>query len=84
MGGKRNRTAEAILGTHRGEDSRRVPKLITNGGGRKTVRSFSGNINIGLNAPEERSNGIFASKLCYLIQLWGGADGYLIARLQVL
>ena len=30
------------------------------------------------------ANGIFASKLCYLIQLWGGADGYLIARLQVL
>ena len=30
------------------------------------------------------ANGIFVSKLCYLIQLWGGADGYLLARLQVL
>ena len=30
------------------------------------------------------ANGIFASKLCYLIQLWGGTEGYLIAGLQVL
>ena len=30
------------------------------------------------------ANGIFLSKLCYLIQLWGGADSYLLARLQVL
>ena len=30
------------------------------------------------------ANGIFLSKLCYLIQLWGGADGYLLGRLQVL
>ena len=47
VGGTRNRTAEAILGVHRGADSRRVPKLITNDGGRKTVPSFAGNINIG-------------------------------------
>ena len=32
---------------HRGADSRRVPKLITNDGGRKTVPSFARNINIG-------------------------------------
>jgi len=56
VGGKRNRTAEAILGTHMSEDSRRVPKLITNGGGRKTVPSFAGNINIGLIGAEEGSN----------------------------
>ena len=30
------------------------------------------------------ANGIFASKLCYLIQLWGGTEGYLIAGLQIL
>ena len=30
------------------------------------------------------ANGIFVSKLCYLIQLWGGADGYLLNSLQVL
>ena len=47
MGGTQNRTAESILGAHRGAHSRRVPKLITNDGGRKTVPSFAGNINIG-------------------------------------
>jgi hypothetical protein len=30
------------------------------------------------------ANGIFMSKLCYLIQLWGSADKYLIKALQVL
>ena len=30
------------------------------------------------------ANGIFISKLCYLIQLWGGAEGYLLQALQVL
>ena len=30
------------------------------------------------------ANGIFMSKLCYLIQLWGGADGYLLHALQVI
>ena len=30
------------------------------------------------------ANGIVISKLCYLIQLWGGCDGYLLKPLQVL
>ena len=30
------------------------------------------------------ANGIFISKLCYLIQVWGGCDSYLLDRLQVL
>ena len=30
------------------------------------------------------ANGIFISKLCYLIQLWGGCEGYLLKALQVL
>ena len=30
------------------------------------------------------ANGIVMSKLCYLIQLWGGCDGYLLKHLQVL
>jgi hypothetical protein len=47
LGGTRNGTAEFILGAHRGAHSRRVPKLITKDGGRKTVPSFAGNINIG-------------------------------------
>ena len=30
------------------------------------------------------ANGIFASKLCYLVQLWGGTEAYLLGHLQVL
>ena len=30
------------------------------------------------------ANGIVMSKLCYLIQLWGGCEGYLLHALQVL
>ena len=30
------------------------------------------------------ANGIFLSKLCYLIQLWGGCDQYLLTALQTL
>ena len=30
------------------------------------------------------ANGIVVSKLCYLIQLWGGCEGYLLHSLQVL
>ena len=30
------------------------------------------------------ANGIFMSKLCYLIQLWGGTEGYLLHALQVI
>ena len=30
------------------------------------------------------ANGIFISKLCYLIELWGGCEGYLLTSLQVI
>ena len=30
------------------------------------------------------ANGIVVSKMCYLIQLWGGCEGYLIHSLQIL
>ena len=30
------------------------------------------------------ANGIFLSKLCYLIQLWGGTEAYLLSHLQKL
>ena len=30
------------------------------------------------------ANGIVMSKICYLIQLWGGCEGYLLHALQVL
>ena len=29
------------------------------------------------------ANGIIVSKVCYLIQLWGGTEGYLLNSLQV-
>merc|ERR1712061_799153 len=52
-GGKRNRTAEAIINSNTISD-RRVPKIIgDNGGGRKTIPSFAGNINIGRLRPQE-------------------------------
>ena len=30
------------------------------------------------------TDGIFMSNLCYLIQLWGGAEGYLLHALQII
>ena len=30
------------------------------------------------------ANGVVISKFCYLIQLWGGAEAYLLKSLQVL
>merc|ERR1712170_196313 len=51
-GGARNRTAEAILSRNTASD-RRVPKIITNNGERKSVPSFAGNINIGRLEPQD-------------------------------
>merc|ERR1712088_475340 len=47
VGAARNRTAEAIQNRNTASD-RRVPKIISNNGERKTVPSFAGNINIGV------------------------------------
>lgn len=55
VGGARNRTAEAILSRNTASD-RRVPKIITNNGERKSVPSFAGNINIGRLEPQPQSN----------------------------
>jgi hypothetical protein len=52
-GGKRNRTAEAIISRNMVSD-RRVPKIIGNNSGRKNVPSFAGNINIGKLNPAQR------------------------------
>jgi len=47
LGGLRNRTAENIIASNTVSD-RRVPKIVSdNDGGRKTIPSFAGNINIG-------------------------------------
>jgi len=52
-GGLRNRTAEAALLSNTISD-RRVPKIIEDNGGRKTIPSFAGNINVGLLNPETK------------------------------
>jgi len=46
LGGRRNRTAETILGLNRNSGNR-VPKIVRNDGKRKLVPSFAGDINIG-------------------------------------
>ena len=61
VGGRRNRTAEGILGLNRDSD-RRVPKLIKNDGGRKTVPSFAGNINIGSIRSEKDKTSLRSNK----------------------
>ena len=49
---------------------------------------INGLVKVSLNASRETrlmvANGIFMSKLCYLIQLWGNCEKYLIKTLQVL
>merc|ERR1711936_836235 len=57
LGEKRNRTAEAIIASNTVSD-RRVPKIVGDTEGRKTVPSFAGNINIGPveTKPVEREN----------------------------
>jgi len=57
LGEKRNRTAEAIIASNTVSD-RRVPKIVGDSEGRKTVPSFAGNINIGPveEKPVERVN----------------------------
>ena len=60
-GAGRNRTAEAFTNKNRvGE--RRVPKLIGSNGGRKTIPSFAGNINIGLLNPVTQAPQLFHPK----------------------
>jgi len=54
-GGARNRTAEAIQNRNTASD-RRVPKIISNNGERKSVPSFAGNINIGRLEPQTGSD----------------------------
>jgi len=53
-GGLRNRTAEILVNQNTVSD-KRVPKIVKNDGGRKTVPSFAGNINIGRVVFEEKT-----------------------------
>lgn len=54
QGGSRNRTAEILVSRNTVSD-KRVPKIVKNDGGRKTVPSFAGNINIGRVVLEEKT-----------------------------
>ena len=49
---------------------------------------INGLVKVASRAPLETrlmvANGIFMSKLCYLIQLWGGCEKYLVKSLQIL
>ena len=49
---------------------------------------INGLVKVSINASKETrlmvANGIFMSKLCYLIQVWGSCEKYLIKILQVL
>jgi len=54
LGGERNRTAEAFIRRNTISD-KRVPKIIEDNGGRKTIPSFAGNINVGVLTKEEKT-----------------------------
>ena len=81
---------EKLLGGNIAEDLKWREHLLDNE--QSLVRQLTSRIN-GLVMVSQRAsfstrlmaaNGIFVSKLCYLIQLWGGTEGYLLSSLQVL
>jgi len=59
-GGLRNRTAELDIIRNTISD-KRVPKVVGDHGGRKTIPSFAGNINIGKIGPQENPNSLVPS-----------------------
>ena len=83
-------STETLLGAHISEDLKWKEHLL--GSEQSLVRQLTsrtnGLIKVSARAPFPTrlmvANGIFMSKLCYLIQLWGGAEKYLIKSLQVL
>ena len=86
----RHTRSEKLLGANICEDLKWKEHLLTNE--QSLVRQLTSRVN-GLNKVCSRAslktrlqvaNGIFISKLCYLIQLWGGCEGYLLKALQVL
>ena len=72
------------------EDLKRKEHLVNNK--QSLVRQLTSRINGLLKVCKRASkttrlkvaNGIFISKLCYLIQVWGGCPEYLLSALQVL
>ena len=81
---------EKLLGANICEDLKWREHLLSNE--QSAVRQLTSRINGLLKVccratPTTRlnvANGIFMSKLCYLVELWGGCESYLIKSLQVL
>ena len=81
---------EKLLGVNICEDLKWREHLL--GNEQSAVRQLTSRINGLLKVccratPTTRlnvANGIFMSKLCYLVELWGGCESYLIKSLQVL
>ena len=82
--------SEKLLGANICEDLKWKEHLLSND--QSLVRQLTSRIN-GLSIVCSRAtfrtrlqvaNGIFISKLCYLIQLWGGSAYYLLNALQIL
>ena len=78
-----------LLGGHISEDLKWKEHLLTNES--SVIRQITSRVN-GLCLISARAtfktklmvaNGIVISSLCYLIQLWGGCEGYLLNSLQV-
>ena len=81
---------ESFLGNHICEDLKWKEHVL--GSDQSLVRQLTSRVN-GLLKVAARAafstrlsvaNVIFMSKLCYLIQLWGGAESYLLNSLQIL
>eukprot|EP00088_Acartia_fossae_P026018 TRINITY_DN2679_c0_g2_i1.p1 TRINITY_DN2679_c0_g2~~TRINITY_DN2679_c0_g2_i1.p1 ORF type:complete len:400 (-),score=119.69 TRINITY_DN2679_c0_g2_i1:316-1515(-) len=76
VGGVRNRTAEAILGTNNNIDRARVPRIGSQDSGRKKIPTFAGTTSFGVKESQEQEN---AAALNNIIL---GADGRIQQRPQ--
>ena len=81
--------SEKLLGCEINEDLKWRQHILSSD--QSTIRQLNSRIN-GLSMVSSRAdfstrlmvaNGIVISKICYLIQLWGGCEKYLIHSLQV-
>ena len=81
---------EKLLGAHICEDLKWKEHLLNNE--QSAIRQLTSRVNGLVKICERASpgtrlkvaNGIFISKLCYLIELWGGCEEYLLNSLQIL
>ena len=79
-----------LLGGHISEDLKWKEHLLTNE--HSVIRQLTSRVNgLCLISPRATfktklmvANGIVISQLCYLIQLWGGCEGYLLNSLQII